>query len=111
MSDLEASVKDAIENNPRTQRRNFGEMNVFNGEDDDLFVEVFYNTHSITGSSLVHYPRETGIALLDATPKEAKIHLTVTIKEKVVRLTLDPRFRDLSAEELRGKISQALRIS
>lgn len=107
-----AAVKKAIKDCSRTSEMNLAAFDVFECEDDsEVFVEAEISARSMSARSLSLYAREIAAALLTNSDEDEKVHLAVYQGSKIGRLTLDPRYRELSAEELRGKIGQALRIS
>lgn len=108
---IEASVRDSLESCPRTNDDYLGELTVYEDDENETFVETGFMLRNVSGTSLIHYPRAICLGVLAATSEDEIIHLCVGMNDSLVRITLDPRFRGLSSEELKGRIPQALRIS
>lgn len=107
----EAAVKKAIKDAPHTSEMNLAVFDVYESEDgSEVFAEAEISSHKMSAQSLTNYAREIAVALLSNSDEDEKVHLAVFMSDRVGRLTLDPRYRDLSAEELRGRVSQSLHI-
>ena len=109
---VEAAVKKALKDAPRTSENKLSAFNVYEAEDgSEVFVEAVIPSHKMSTGSLTNYVREIALALLSNSDEDEKVHLAVFMYDRVGRLTLDPRYRDLSQDELRGRIGQSLRLS
>ena len=108
---VSAAAKKAIKDAPRTSEMNLAAFDMYESEDgSEVFVEAEISARSTSARSLTNYTREIASALLANSDEDEKVHLAVFMSERVARLTLDPRYRDLSAAELRGRVGQSLRI-
>lgn len=108
MNDIEESIRNRIEDCPRTGDRYISEINAFDG-DGEVFVEVSFNNID-DGNAKVHYPRQSAIGAFEASDEDV-VNVCVMLQHTVARITLDEEHRDMSEDELRGRIPHLLKFA
>lgn len=109
MSELTSGVRKYI-TDLGPEYRNF-RLDSFEGEDGDLFVEVKSLKHNGNGFGVINVSRQVALGCIEATDDDVTVHIICMFRGNVSRLTVSPGLRELADDELRGRISQELRIS